>query len=167
MIFSTGAGDDLTLWSLVDYEDGERHRPVMVHRAMLGSIERFIGVLTEHYAGAFPLWLAPVQAKVLTVTDNQAAYASGVLEKLKKLGVRAEVDLRNEKLGYKVREAQVAKVPYMLVIGDKEMEEGNINIRPRKGDSLGAMSVEDFAKLVKEECMEPFKLGGMAYTFSQ
>ena len=148
-------------------EDGERHRPVMVHRAMLGSIERFIGVLTEHYAGAFPLWLAPVQAKVLTVTDNQAAYASGVLEKLKKLGVRAEADLRNEKLGYKVREAQVAKVPYMLVIGDKEMEEGNINIRPRKGDSLGAMSVEDFAKLVKEECMEPFKLGGMAYTFSQ
>ena len=147
-------------------EDGERHRPVMVHRAMLGSIERFIGVLTEHYAGAFPLWLAPTQARILTVTDNQAAYAQSVCDKLKALGIRAEADLRNEKLGYKVREAQVAKVPYMLVIGDKEMEEGNVNIRPRKGDSLGAMSVEDFADMVKNECMEPFKRGGMSYTFS-
>ncbi|MBQ4133123.1 MAG: threonine--tRNA ligase [Desulfovibrionaceae bacterium] len=147
-------------------EDGERHRPVMVHRAMLGSIERFIGVLTEHYAGAFPLWIAPCQARILTVTDNQADYARDVCERLKALGVRVEADLRNEKLGYKVREAQVNKIPYMLVIGDKEMEEGKINIRPRKGDSLGAMSVEEFAALVKEECMEPFKRGGMSYTFS-
>ena len=148
-------------------EDGERHRPVMVHRAMLGSIERFIGVLTEHYAGAFPLWLAPTQARILTVTDNQAGYAEQVCERLRKLGVRVEADLRNEKLGYKVREAQVAKIPYMLVIGDQEMADGKINIRPRKGESLGAMGIEDFAELVKTECMEPFKLGGMSYTFSQ
>ena len=147
-------------------EDGERHRPVMVHRAMLGSIERFIGVLTEHYAGAFPLWLAPVQTRILTVTDNQLDFAKQVCQQLKKLGIRAEADLRNEKLGYKVREAQVAKIPYMLVIGDKEVEDGKVNVRPRKGDSLGVMTLEDFAAMVKNECMEPFKLGGMSYTFS-
>ena len=147
-------------------EDGERHRPVMVHRAMLGSIERFIGVLTEHYAGAFPLWLAPVQARILTVTDNQIPFAQEVCAKLQKLGIRAEADLRNEKLGYKVREAQLAKIPYMLVIGDKEVEDGKVNVRPRKGDSLGVMTLEDFAEMVKNECMEPFKLGGMSYTFS-
>ena len=147
-------------------EDGERHRPVMVHRAMLGSIERFIGVLTEHYAGAFPLWIAPCQARILTVTDKQHTYAKEVCAQLKAMGVRVETDLRNEKLGYKIREAQVNKIPYMLVIGDKEMEDGSINIRPRKGESMGAMSVEGFAALVKEECMEPFKRGGMSYTFS-
>lgn len=100
-------------------QDGERHRPVMVHRAILGSLERFIGVLTEHYAGAFPTWLAPVQAKILTVTDAQNAFAEEACEALMKQGIRAEVDTRNEKLGFKVREAQLAKIPYILVVGDQ------------------------------------------------
>ena len=147
-------------------EDGQKHRPIMIHRACFGSLERFIGILTEHYAGAFPLWLAPVQARILTVTDNQIPFAQEVCAKLQKLGIRAEADLRNEKLGYKVREAQLAKIPYMLVIGDKEVEDGKVNVRPRKGDSLGVMTLEDFAEMVKNECMEPFKLGGMSYTFS-
>ena len=147
-------------------QDGERHKPVMVHRAMLGSIERFIGVLTEHYAGSYPLWLAPVQARVLTVTENQNGFASDVQKALLKLGVRAEADLRNEKLGYKVREAELAKIPYMLVVGDKELEAGMVNVRPRKGEALNQMTLEAFAALVKEECAKPFNLGGMSYTFS-
>ncbi|HKL48343.1 MAG TPA: threonine--tRNA ligase, partial [Desulfuromonadales bacterium] len=106
--------------------DGEKHRPVMVHRVILGAIERFIGVLIEHYAGSFPLWLSPVQTIIVNVTDNQRAYAEEVCEKLRSEGVRVQADLRNEKLGFKIREAQMEKVPYMLVIGDREMEEGTI-----------------------------------------
>jgi threonyl-tRNA synthetase len=131
--------------------DGEKHRPVMLHRVILGSIERFIGVLIEHYAGAFPLWLSPVQATVLNVTDKQADYAQQVFEQLRAAGVRVELDQRNEKLGFKIREAQVAKVPYMLVIGDREMEEGTVAPRYRDGKTLDSMSVADFIDLVQAE----------------
>jgi len=131
--------------------DGEKHRPVMLHRVILGSIERFIGVLIEHYAGSFPLWLSPVQAIVLNVTDNQAAYAQQVFEQLRNAGVRVELDLRNEKLGFKIREAQMSKIPYMLVIGDREMETQTIAPRFRDGNSLEAMSVSDFVGLVRAE----------------
>ena len=131
--------------------DGEKHRPVMLHRVIVGSIERFIGVLIEHYAGSFPLWLSPVQAIVLNVTDNQAAYAQQVFEELRAAGVRVELDIRNEKLGFKIREAQVAKIPYMLVIGDREMETGTVAPRYRDGKNLDACSVTDFISLVQKE----------------
>ncbi len=131
--------------------DGEKHRPVMLHRVILGSIERFIGVLIEHYAGAFPLWLSPVQAVVLNVTDNQADYAQQVFEQLRAAGVRVELDLRNEKLGFKIREAQVAKTPYMLVIGDNEMAQGTVAPRFRDGTNLNAMSVDEFVAFIKAD----------------
>jgi len=131
--------------------DGEKHRPVMLHRVIVGSIERFIGVLIEHYAGSFPLWLSPVQAIVLNVTDNQAAYAQQAFEQLRNAGVRVELDLRNEKLGFKIREAQMAKIPYMLVIGDREMETQTVAPRFRDGKSLDAMSISDFVSLVQIE----------------
>lgn len=131
--------------------DGEKHRPVMLHRVILGSIERFIGVLIEHYAGSFPLWLSPVQAIVLNVTDNQAAYAQQVFEQLRESGVRVELDVRNEKLGFKIREAQMAKVPYMLVIGDREMESQTIAPRFRNGENLEAMAVADFVSMVQAD----------------
>ena len=131
--------------------DGEKHRPVMLHRVILGSIERFIGVLIEHYAGSFPLWLSPVQAIVLNVTDNQAAYAQQAFEQLRNAGIRVELDLRNEKLGFKIREAQMAKIPYMLVIGDREMETQTVAPRFRDGKSLDEMSVSDFVSLVQAE----------------
>jgi threonyl-tRNA synthetase len=134
--------------------DGEKHRPVMLHRVIVGSIERFIGVLIEHYAGSFPLWLSPVQAIVLNVTDNQAVYAQQVFEELRAAGVRVELDIRNEKLGFKIREAQVAKVPYMLVIGDREMETGTVAPRYRNGKNLDACSVADFISLVQKESAE-------------
>jgi len=131
--------------------DGEKHRPVMLHRVIVGSIERFIGVLIEHYAGSFPLWLSPVQAIVLNVTDNQAAYAQQAFEQLRNAGIRVELDLRNEKLGFKIREAQMAKIPYMLVIGDREMETQTVAPRFRDGKSLDAMSISDFVSLVQTE----------------
>ncbi|MEE4253963.1 MAG: threonine--tRNA ligase [Desulfuromusa sp.] len=131
--------------------DGEKHRPVMLHRVIVGSIERFIGVLIEHYAGSFPLWLSPVQAIVLNVTDNQAAYAQQAFEQLRNAGVRVELDLRNEKLGFKIREAQMAKIPYMLVIGDREMETQTIAPRFRDGTNLESLSVSEFVNLVKAE----------------
>jgi threonyl-tRNA synthetase len=131
--------------------DGEKHRPVMLHRVIVGSIERFIGVLIEHYAGSFPLWLSPVQAIVLNVTDNQAEYAEQVCQQLRAAGVRVEIDLRNEKLGFKIREAQMAKIPYMLVIGDREMEEQTIAPRYRNGNNLAQMSVADFVSFVEGE----------------
>ncbi|OBQ46422.1 threonine--tRNA ligase [Halodesulfovibrio spirochaetisodalis] len=147
-------------------EDGERHRPVMVHRVILGSVERFIGILTEHYAGAFPTWLAPVQARVLTVTDAHNEFAEKVKAELLKEGIRVEADTRNEKLGFKVREAQVSKIPYMLVIGDKEVEEQGLNVRMRKGENLGLKSVSEVVELIKADCEEPFKSGGLSYRFS-
>ena len=147
-------------------QDGERHRPVMLHRVILGSVERFIGALIEHYAGAFPVWLAPVQAKLLTVTDAQNEFAQQALEQLRSAGIRAEADLRNEKLGYKVREAQLEKVPYILVIGDKEVEAGGVNIRLRTGENLGLESVDLITKRILDACSEPFKRGGMSYSFN-
>lgn len=147
-------------------EDGERHRPVMVHRVILGSVERFIGILTEHYAGAFPTWLAPVQARVLTVTDAHNEFAEKIKAELLKEGIRVEADTRNEKLGYKVREAQVSKIPFMLVIGDKEVEEQGVNVRMRKGENLGLKSVSEVVELIKADCEEPFKSGGLSYRFS-
>ncbi len=131
--------------------DGDKHRPVMLHRVILGSIERFIGILIEHYAGSFPLWLSPVQAIILNVTDNQAEYAQQVYNQLRAAGVRVELDLRNEKLGFKIREAQMAKIPYMLVIGDREMEEQTVAPRYRDGKNLAAVTAVDFAGFVAEE----------------
>ena len=131
--------------------DGEKHRPVMIHRVVLGSIERFIGVITEHFGGAFPAWLTPVQVKVLPVTDRAAAYADGVAKALDEAGFRVEVDHRSEKLGYKIREAQTMKIPYMVVVGDKDMENNTVSIRHRTGEDLGAMSLDAFAALLKDE----------------
>ena len=131
--------------------DGEDHVPVMIHRVVFGSIERFIGVITEHYAGAFPTWLSPVQVKVMPITDRAADYAKQVAEKLAALGVRAETDLRNEKIGYKIREAQMQKIPYMLVVGDREAESGKVAVRTRKGEDLGAMDFDAFAEKIGNE----------------
>ena len=131
--------------------DGAKHCPVMIHRVVFGSIERFIGVITEHFAGAFPTWLSPVQVTVLPITDRSSEYAKEVLAKLEASGVRAEIDLRNEKIGYKIREAQMQKIPYMLVIGDKEAESGAVAVRTRTGEDLGAMPMDAFlAKIGKE-----------------
>ena len=132
-------------------EDGEKHRPVMLHRVVLGSIERFIGVITEHFAGAFPAWLAPVQVKVLPVTDRAAEYADQVAAQLDGQGFRVEVDHRSEKIGKKIREATLEKVPYMLVVGDRDMENGTVSPRHRTGEDLGGMSLEQFTALLKEE----------------
>jgi threonyl-tRNA synthetase len=133
--------------------DGERRRPVMVHRVVLGAIERFIGVLIEHYAGNFPVWLAPAQAVVVTVTDNQIPYAQQVYESLRAEGVRVQKDFRNEKLGFKIREAQLQKIPYMLVIGDKEVESGTVAPRFRDGKNLSTMKPLEFAEYIKSEVL--------------
>ncbi|MCL1820874.1 MAG: threonine--tRNA ligase, partial [Oscillospiraceae bacterium] len=131
--------------------DSEKHRPIMIHRVVFGSIERFIAILTEHYAGVFPLWLAPVQAIVLPLTDRNHGAAQGIYDELKERGFRVELDLRNEKIGYKIRAAQGQKIPYMLVIGDKESESGMVAVRCRREGDIGAMSVEDFAALIDEK----------------
>ena len=132
-------------------EDGQKHRPVMLHRVVLGSIERFIGVITEHFAGAFPAWLAPVQVKVLPVTDRAAEYADQVAAQLDAQGFRVEVDHRSEKIGKKIREATMEKIPYMLVVGDRDMENQSVSVRHRTGEDLGAMSCADFAAKLHEE----------------
>ena len=132
-------------------EDGEKHRPIMIHRALLGSIERFIGVITEHFAGAFPTWLSPVQVKLLPVTDRAAEYAKEIAGKLDAQGFRVEVDGRNEKIGKKIREAQLDKIPYMLVVGDRDMENGTVSVRHRTGEDLGAMSLDAFAAMLQSE----------------
>ncbi len=132
--------------------DGEKHRPVMLHRVILGAIERFMGVLIEQYVGAFPLWLSPVQAVLLTVTDRQIPYGEEIYRKLRDADIRVEKDFRNEKLGFKVREAQLQKTPYMLVIGDKEVEAGKISPRQRDGKNLGMMDPDAFVALVREKC---------------
>ena len=131
--------------------DGEKHCPVMIHRVVFGSIERFIGVITEHFAGAFPVWLSPVQAVVMPITDRVNDYAEEVAAKLNDLGFRVESDLRNEKIGYKIREAQLKKMPYMLVVGDKEKESGCVAVRTRTGVDLGAMPLDDFISRLREE----------------
>lgn len=134
--------------------DGERKRPIMVHRVILGSIERFIGVLIEHFAGSFPLWISPVQAVVVTVTDNQIPFAQDVYRQLRNAGIRVERDIRNEKLSFKIREAQLQKIPYMLVIGDKEVEQGTVTPRYRDGKNLPSMTPEAFIEFVTQECKD-------------
>jgi len=131
--------------------DGEKHRPVMIHRVIFGSIERFIAILTEHFAGAFPTWLAPVQVKVLPIIEKHHDYAQQVQKKLEAAGIRAEVDYRNEKIGYKIREAQMEKVPYMLVIGDKEAENGQVAVRSRRDGDLGPIPLDTFLGKIVEE----------------
>ena len=132
-------------------EDGLKHRPVMIHRVVYGSIERFIGILIEHYAGSFPVWMAPNQVRVMPITDKQQAYAKEVNDKLFALGYRTQLDDRNEKIGKKIREAQVQKVPFMLIVGEKEAESGTVAVRQRHGGDLGAMSLGDFiARLQKD-----------------
>ena len=131
-------------------EDGEKHRPVMIHRALLGSIERFIGVITEHFAGAFPAWLSPVQVKLLPVTDRAMDYAKNVAAQLDSQGFRVEVDGRNEKIGKKIREATLEKIPFMLVVGDRDMEAGTVSVRTRTGEDLGAMTLADFSAKLRQ-----------------
>ena len=135
-------------------EDGLKHRPVMIHRVVYGSIERFIGILIENYAGAFPAWLAPCQVRILPITDKHVEYAKKLADKMFDLGLRVHLDDRNEKLGYKIREAQVQKVPYTLVVGDKEMEEGTVNVRRRGEGDIGAMHQDEFISMLQEEIKE-------------
>ncbi len=132
-------------------DDGAAHRPIMIHRALLGSLERFFGILVEHYAGAFPAWLAPVQAVVLPITDKQADYAASVRDQLADAGLRVELDLRNEKIGFKIREAEKAKVPYMLVVGEREREAGGVSVRKRNGANVGTMPVTEARDLIRHD----------------
>ena len=132
-------------------EDNSRKVPVMLHRAIVGSMERFIGILIEHYAGAMPLWLAPVQAVVLNISQGQAEYATQVTEKLRKAGFRVEADLRNEKITYKIREHSIQKLPFQLVVGEKEKAADKVAVRARGGEDLGQMSVEDFVARFRSE----------------
>jgi len=130
--------------------DGTYKRPAMLHRVILGAMERFMGVLIEHFAGAFPVWLSPTQVKIMTVTDAVDEYAVKIEQMLKANEIRCQLDLRNEKISFKIREAQLAKVPYMLIIGKKEMEEGNVSLRLRGGATPGTMSIDDFMEKVKD-----------------
>lgn len=132
-------------------EDGQKHRPIMIHRACFGSMERFIGILTEHYAGAFPTWMAPVQVKILPISEKHVEYAKELAKQMHRDYVRVEVDDRSEKIGYKIRQAQMAKVPYMLVVGDKEVEEGTVNVRKHGGDELCSVPFEEFFNSIKVE----------------
>ena len=132
-------------------EDGQKHRPVMIHRVVFGSIERFIGILIEHFAGAFPTWLAPVQAMIIPITDRQHEYAKELEKKLNAAGIRVEADYRSEKMGYKIREAQLKKIPYMLVVGDKEMADGTVAVRARKEEKGGTMAVDAFLAAIRAE----------------
>lgn len=135
-------------------EDGTRQTPVMLHRAILGSLERFIGILIEHHAGTFPLWLAPVQIAVMNIADRQAEHCQKICEELEKQGFRVKIDLRNEKIGFKIREHSMQRVPYLLIIGDKELEDGTIAVRSQKGENLGAMAIEDFTERLRKEIEE-------------
>jgi threonyl-tRNA synthetase len=132
-------------------DDSSRQVPVMLHRAILGSLERFIGILIENHGGIFPAWLAPVQAVVLNITENQAQYCKNVSESLENKGFRVDLDLRNEKIGFKIRQHTLAKVPYLLVVGDREVENGTVAVRSRAGEDLGTMSISDFADHLAEE----------------
>ena len=132
-------------------EDGKEHRPFMVHRALFGSIERFMGVLIEHYGGAFPVWLAPTQAVIIPVSQIFIEYAESVLSQLKKAGIKAEVDYRNEKIGYKIREWETQKVPYMLIVGEKEKDSDTLSLRKHKQGDQGTVKVEDFIKNILDE----------------
>jgi threonyl-tRNA synthetase len=131
-------------------EDGEKHRPVMLHRALFGSLERFFGILVEHYEGKFPVWLSPVQAVVMNITDKQAPYVEKIQKMLKNQGIRAICDLRNEKVGFKIREHTLQRVPYMVVVGDREVEEESVAVRSLGGKDLGSIAVEDFVHMVQQ-----------------
>ena len=131
--------------------DGERKRPVMIHRVVLGAIERFLGVLIEHYAGAFPLWISPVQAIIMTITDRQQSYAKEICAKLRAEGIRIEEDLRNEKIGFKIREARNQKVPYMIIVGDKEVSSGTLAVRKRGEEETKILTLEEFISMFREE----------------
>ena len=137
--------------------DGEKHRPIMIHRVVFGSIERFLGILIEHFAGAFPTWLAPVQVKVLPISDKYLDYAQSVFEALKNAGIRVEIDTRAEKIGYKIREAQMQKIPYMLVVGAKEQEEGLVSVRSRFAGDEGQRTLDEFIGDIKKEIFEKTK----------
>ncbi|MGE5680324.1 MAG: His/Gly/Thr/Pro-type tRNA ligase C-terminal domain-containing protein, partial [Bacillota bacterium] len=132
-------------------EDGKEHRPFMIHRALLGSIERFMGVLIEHYGGAFPMWLAPQQVAVLPISQNFHEYAEKVVNELKKYDIRVELDRRNEKIGYKIRDWETKKVPYMLVVGEKEMQSDSVSVRQHKKGDIGTMTLQDFRTRALEE----------------
>ena len=132
-------------------EDGQKHRPIMLHRVVYGSIERFIGILIENYAGAFPGWLAPVQVKILPITDKHHDYAYALKKKLFDEGIRVEVDARNEKMGYKIREAQVRKIPYALVVGDQEVADGTVNVRKYGEKDSSTMKADEFLAMVEEK----------------
>lgn len=147
-------------------QDGKRHRPVMVHRAIMGSVERFIGILLEQYAGALPVWLAPEQTRLLPVSEEWLEQAGKVRKELEKQGIRAGIDDRSEKLGFKIREAQVAKVPYMLVVGEKEAQAGGAAVRLRNGENLGIKTVSEIVELIRSEAEKPFLKGGMSYRFA-
>ena len=131
-------------------EDGEKHRPVMLHRALFGSLERFFGILVEHYEGKFPTWLAPVQAVVMNITDKQAPYVEKVQKMLKNQGIRAISDLRNEKVGFKIREHTLQRIPYMVVVGDREVEEERVAVRSLDGKDLGSLAVNEFVHMVQQ-----------------
>ncbi|NLG57907.1 MAG: threonine--tRNA ligase, partial [Clostridiales bacterium] len=131
--------------------DGAKHRPVMIHRTVLGSLERFIGILTEHFGGAFPLWLSPIQARIMTITDRADDAARALKDKMEAAGLRVEMDLRNEKIGFKVREAQIMKTPYMLVIGDREAEEGTVSLRTRQGLTVNGLKHDELIATLKKE----------------
>ena len=132
-------------------EDGNEHRPIMVHRALLGSLERFLGILIENYAGAFPTWLAPTQVVLIPITDQHHSYAQGVQNRLKEKGIRAQTDLRKEKMNLKIREAQLAKIPFMLIMGDREVEGSTVSIRKRTGENLGAKDIEEVLQIIQDD----------------
>ena len=132
-------------------KNGDRQTPVMIHRAILGSLERFIGILIEQHAGALPTWLSPTQAVLLNITDNQAEYIKNIEQTLLKQGIRVQSDLRNEKIGFKIREHTLQKVPYLLVAGDKEVASNAVAVRTRSGEDLGVMSIDDFIKLLTDD----------------
>ena len=132
-------------------EDGQKHRPIMLHRVVYGSIERFIGILIENYAGAFPVWLSPVQVRILPITDKHHDYAFALKKRLFDLGLRVEADARNEKMGYKIREAQVRKIPYALVVGDQEVADGTVNVRKYGEKDSATMKADDFIAMIEEK----------------
>ena len=134
--------------------NGEKKTPILVHRAIFGSFERFIGIITEHFAGAFPVWLSPVQVSILPISDNQKEYAEKIKAILEEKGIRVELDARQEKIGYKIREAQLQKVPYMLILGEKEVEANAVGVRKRKEGDIGQMSIEDFVSMISKEIEE-------------
>ncbi|MEE9168231.1 MAG: threonine--tRNA ligase, partial [bacterium] len=135
-------------------EDGGRHRPIMIHRALLGSLERFFGILIEHYGGAFPVWLAPTQAIVIPITERHQEYAAQCLERISGSGIRAQLDDRNEKVGYKIREAETQKIPYMLIIGDKEVEQGMVSLRKRRKGDVGQIDLDNLISMIGEEVIQ-------------